>query len=73
MSTKAQQILEESFALSALERAAIAEKLLSSLDQPDAQIDALWASEAEARLTAYESGYIKAIPAEEFFAKLDEI
>ncbi len=72
MSTKAQQILEESFTLPPLERAAIAEKLLSSLDRPDPQIDALWAAEAEARLTAYEAGHIKAIPAEEVFAELDE-
>ena len=72
MTTKTRQILEESFALPPLERAAIAESLLSSLDRPDPQIDALWAAEAESRLTAYQAGNMKAIPAEDVFAELDQ-
>jgi putative addiction module component (TIGR02574 family) len=73
MSTKAQQILEDSFALPPLERAAIAAGLLSSLDRPDPQIDALWAVEVEARLTAYNAGHMKAILAEDVFAELDQL
>ena len=73
MSTKARQILKESFALSPLERAAIAEELLSSLDRPDPHVDYLWATEAEARLTAYDTGQMEAIPADEVFAELDQL
>ena len=72
MTTTTRQILEESFALPPLERAAIVEGLLASLDRPDPQIDALWAAEAEARLTAYEAGHIKAILAEDVFVELDQ-
>ena len=71
MSTKALQILQDSFALSPIERAAIAEELLSSLDRPDPQIDSLWAIEAEARLTAYNDGHMEAMPADQVFAEFE--
>jgi putative addiction module component (TIGR02574 family) len=38
------------------ERAELIEDLLSSLDAPDARIDALWADEAERRLAAVDGG-----------------
>jgi len=71
MSNKARQILEDSFALSPLERAAIAEGLLSSLDRPDPEMDALWAAEAEARIVAYEAGSMATTPADEVLASID--
>jgi len=43
------------------EKAELIDKLLSSLDKPDAQIDDLWAKEAENRIDAYERGEIKAV------------
>ena len=63
------QILQASIALPPVDRAWIAEELLSSLDRPDISIDALWAVEAEKRLSAYDAGQMKAIPAEEVFAE----
>lgn len=72
MIIKAEQILHDSISLSPIERAAIAEELLSSIDRPDAQVDALWAAEAEARLTAYDVGNMEAIPAAEVFNELDQ-
>lgn len=43
--------------------------LLASLDEPDAQIDRLWAKEADERLAAYRRGEIKAVPLQEVLAK----
>ena len=71
MSTKTRQILPDSIAPSPIERAAIAEKLLSSLDRPVPQIDALWIAEAELTLSAYDAGQMEAISADEMFAEPD--
>lgn len=38
------------------ERVALVEEILSSLDQPGAEMDRLWAKEAEDRLAAYRRG-----------------
>ena len=73
MSIEAQQVLENALALPAVERAAIVESLLSSLDQPDARIDEVWAEEAERRIAAYEAGRMKAIPADEVFQEFDQL
>jgi Putative addiction module component len=48
----AKQILESALALPAINRVAIVESLLPSLDHPDAVIDESWAAEAEERLAA---------------------
>jgi putative addiction module component (TIGR02574 family) len=62
-------ILNQALELNALERAEVAEKLLESLNPPDARMDALWAKEADARIEAYEKGEIETIPAKEVFSK----
>ena len=43
------------------ERIALAERILDSLDEPDASLDALWAKEADDRLAAYRRGEIRAV------------
>ena len=43
--------------------------ILTSLDEPDPNIDRLWAKEAEERLAAYRRGEIKAVPLQEVLAK----
>lgn len=63
------QLAEAALKLPARERARIAEQLLQSLDQPDLSIQALWAEEAEARLTAYEQGKVKATSVQEVLAR----
>ena len=55
------KILKEALTLKPAEKAELIDKLLSSLDKPDAQIDDLWAKEAENRIDAYERGEIKAV------------
>ena len=55
------KVLKEALTLKPAEKAELIDKLLSSLDKPDAQIDDLWAKEAENRIDAYELGEIKAV------------
>ena len=56
MSATVDKILDDALTLSAAERAALVEKLLSSLGKPDPALDRLWAEEAEARIEAAERG-----------------
>jgi putative addiction module component (TIGR02574 family) len=67
MSELAEKLIQQALGLPADERAEVAERLLSSLEQPLSAIDHLWAQEAEDRIDAYERGEIEAIPAEDVF------
>jgi putative addiction module component (TIGR02574 family) len=51
------------------ERMQVVERILDSLDEPDASLDALWAKEADGRLTAYRRGEIRAVTLSEVIAK----
>ncbi len=52
-------------------RAMLAEHLLKSLDSiKQAEIDALWAEEAEKRVQAIEQGQVTLIPGEQMFRSL---
>ena len=55
--------------LSPRERIELVDDILTSLDEPDPNIDQLWAKEAENRLAAYRNGEIRALPLEEVLAK----
>ena len=63
------EILKDALNLRPAEKAELIDKLLSSLDNPDKEIDALWAKEAEARIEAYDQGKIKAITLKEVLEK----
>ena len=52
---------EQVLQLPPLERIALVEHILDSLDEPDSSIDALWAREADDRLAAYRRGEIRAV------------
>ena len=52
-----------------VERMALVEHILDSLDEPDPSVDALWAQEADERLAAYRRGEIRAVPLSEVLAK----
>ncbi len=65
----ANNILKEVLTLKPSQKAELIDKLLSSLDKPDKEIDELWANEAEDRIDAYDQGKIKAIPLEKVLAK----
>jgi putative addiction module component (TIGR02574 family) len=51
------------------ERMEVVERVLDSLDEPDATLDALWATEADDRLAAYRRGEIKAVALSDVIAK----
>lgn len=61
MSDAAKLLIDQALELTAQERAVVAEQILLSLDKPDTELDAIWASEAESRLSAYKSGQEPAI------------
>ena len=63
--TTSDKIFKEALALTSAEKAELIDKLLSSLDQPDKEIDQLWAEEAESRIDAYEQGKLKALSIKE--------
>jgi putative addiction module component (TIGR02574 family) len=57
MTDTAQHVLDEALKLSPEERAALAHDLLASLDgEPDEDVDAAWAAEAERRARKLLSG-----------------
>jgi len=60
-------ILKEALTLSPSEKAQLIDKLISTLDKSDKEIDELWAKEAEDRIAAYDQGKTKAISLEEVF------
>ena len=63
------EILKDALNLRPAEKAELIDKLLSSLDKPDKEIDTLWAKEAEARIEAYDQGKIKALTLKEVLEK----
>ncbi len=62
-------VLKDALSLRPSEKAELVDKLLSSLDQPDRNIDKLWAKEAEGRIDAYDQGNIKAISLKKILQK----
>ncbi|MDB9315353.1 addiction module protein [Spirulina sp. CS-785/01] len=73
MTESAKKLLQEALHLSPTERVLLIDALVSSLDQPDAQIDQLWLAEAEQRLNAYHTGQLEAIPAEQVFEEIKNL
>jgi putative addiction module component (TIGR02574 family) len=62
-------VFEQALSLSPKEKAELVDKLLSSLDQTDPELDRLWAKEAESRIDAYERGQLKTISLEKVMEK----
>ena len=69
MSTDTQEIIDRALSLPPADKALVVDKLLSSLDQPDEAIDALWRKEVEDRIKAYNDGSLKSVSLEEVLAK----
>jgi len=67
--TSTDTVFKEALTLRPFDKAQLIDKLLSSLDKPDNEIDELWAKEAERRIDAYEQGKIKAISLEKVLQK----
>ncbi len=69
MPQSAKTLSEQAMQLPPVERMALVEHILDSLDEPDPSVDALWAREADDRLAAYRRGEIRAVPLSEVLAK----
>lgn len=59
--TSTKDIIKKALLLKPVEKAALVDQVLSSLDKSDIEIDELWAKEAENRIDAYENGKLKAV------------
>jgi putative addiction module component (TIGR02574 family) len=68
MADAGRELEAEALRLPRRERARLAERLISSLDQEaDLDTETLWLAEAERRLDELESGRVAGIPAERVF------
>jgi putative addiction module component (TIGR02574 family) len=65
----AENILKEVLTLNPFQKAQLIDKLISSLDKSDSEIDELWAKEAEDRIEAFNMGKMKAISLEKVLQK----
>lgn len=72
MGTSAKNAMDQALQLPANERAALVQTLIRSLDKPDPSLDAGWFKEVEDRLSAYQSGEITAVDAEDVFREFGE-
>ena len=71
MAKLARELESQALKLSRRERARLAQRLISSLDQEvDADAEQLWLAEAERRLADLKSGKVAAIPAERVIRKV---
>lgn len=72
MSARTTEILTEVLSMPPEERAELVDSILASLEPPDPAIIELWASEAEARVAAFERNEIEAVSAESVFEEVDQ-
>ncbi len=69
MDTQLEAIEREALKLTSGERAALAQRLLASLDE-DAEVEQAWAVEVERRIAEIESGSVQVIPMAEALARV---
>ena len=70
MADPARELESKALKLPAKERARLAERLISSLDQEtDPGVQEFWLQEAERRLDELESGGVSGVPADQVFEK----
>jgi putative addiction module component (TIGR02574 family) len=69
MSVETREIIDRALELSVEEKARIVDELLSSMNEPDEAVDALWRKEVEDRIAAYNSGKLRSVSLEEVLAK----
>ncbi len=71
MVVAADKVFNEALSLPSDVRMSLVEKLLASLNLPThAEIDRLWAEEAERRISQIDQGDAELIPGDEVFAKI---
>jgi hypothetical protein len=69
MTAATEQLVERIRSLPDLDKLALIDRLLSDLDQPDPDIDRVWAEESRKRWKAYREGRVRAVPYSKVMAK----
>ncbi len=69
MNTATKAIVEQAAKLSDNDKIELIDALLATVDKPDAEIDTLWAADAESRLSAYQEGELQALDLNQVLAK----
>ena len=72
MTPTSETLIAEAAQLTPKKRIQVVERILNSLDQPDAALDVLWANDASDRLAAYRRGEIKAVGLPDVIAKYQQ-
>ncbi len=68
------EVLKDALSLDVHDRAALAERLLASLEElSEEEAELLWAEEAQRRLQEYRAGRAKAVPAKEVHEKAQRL
>jgi putative addiction module component (TIGR02574 family) len=62
-------IVDDILALPSSARVELVELLMNSLGAQDKEVDALWATEAESRIDAYEKGLLRTVSLDTVLAK----
>lgn len=70
MSILVEELSRKALSLSPEERVQLAEELLATVQEVDAEVEAAWDEEIRRRIAEIDSGTAKLIPAEEVFAEL---
>lgn len=68
------EVIKGAMSLDTRDRAALAEKLLASLEElSEEEAERLWAEEAQRRLDEYRSGHAKSVSSDAVHAKADQL
>jgi putative addiction module component (TIGR02574 family) len=70
MTARSEQVLADALSLPPGERAKLAERLFSSLDISQDELNRLWGQEADSRIDAYERGELKTVSAQKVFKNI---
>ena len=63
------KLAEDIKCLSDVEKLELVDSILTELDQPDPEIDRVWAEEARKRWDAYKAGKLETVPYEQVMKK----
>lgn len=70
MPTLIEELSQKARSLSPEDRVRLAEELLATVQEVDAEVEAAWDEEIRRRVSEIDSGTVKLIPAEEVFAEV---
>ena len=70
MSTLAEELSRQALALPPEERVRLAQELLATVQQEDAEVEAAWDEELKRRIAEIDAGTARLTPAEDVFAEI---